>query len=137
MSLTPQEIQQAFEIVQAIRDETDKEQSKPQNMSNEGITFAGPVGRMAEIEQAGPTFNKAANDIDKQDALGKGSEMVEKDKSSLENKPSPDNPERKDVDRAAHQDSMAKEDLEAQKAEILRMAEQIQEQQGPELGMGR
>lgn len=137
MNTSPEEVQRAFEIIQAIRDQADKQRSKPQNMSNEGMTFAGPVGRLAEIENVSPSFNKTVNDLLTPVDRGKGSKMVENEKPSLENKPSPSNRERKIIERATHYELMAKDDMEAKKAEILRIADQIRDEQGPQLGLGR
>ena len=88
------------------------------------------VPSLDEKENITPDFNStASNQNDKREMStesdGRNSEMVEKDKSSLELKPSDNDRDRKAVDRKAHLEDMAKEDKEARLEMLLKMADQI------------
>jgi hypothetical protein len=106
------------------------------------------VPSLDDKENITPDFNlTVANQNEKPematDSGGRNSEMVEKEKNSLELKPSEHDPDRKAVDRKAHFEDMAKEDKEARLEMLLKIADQIakdkemQPEQNRDMGMER
>lgn len=88
--------------------------------------------KLDQLDHITPGFNYSASDLEisngNQDQ-GHGSEMVENEKPSPELKPSPESRDRKDVDRKAHLEEMAKDDKSSKEPNVIDLAEQIAERQ--------
>lgn len=112
-----------------------KAASKPLEQPAEAKPFVSrfePKGvpSLDNAERITPKFNEAVLNESGDKALaskGRNSEMVEKEKPSLDLKPPPK--DRESIDRQAHLDDMAKDDKAAKLAYALELAKQIAERQ--------